>query len=192
MKKYFFLLVALMTTLSVFAGSDKKWNFTINNDDECVVNRIFSTTKDTQDALKSVKKAINRQSFESRNTLSEDAESIVFQLRKNTKVRYNPFAGNFNESVQFKMRVSVSGSQVNVLISDLTLETSYTGYGQKQNSDTFVELIGDYQDAEVTAKSSKGKEKKNALEKMEDINDSLNMCQEELDKILGQLEKELK
>ena len=87
--------------LPVFAGKTQKaWTFTLNDDGECVVECSFDTDKDAHAALKEFKLALNKVTLESRSTINEvPCESILYELKKNTKTRCNPFAGNFNESM---------------------------------------------------------------------------------------------
>ena len=183
--------MALMV-LPVMAGkTPKQWNFQLNEEGECVVEKTINTSKDAATALKAVKAAINKQTFEERNTISQTAESITYSIKKNTKTRWNPFAGNFNEAMAFQMEVTYADGKIVLKLSDFTLENKYEGYGKRVDSDTFSGKISEYNDAAERAANNKGKAKKDAEGVMEEVNDSLNMCQEELDKIFAAIRKAL-
>lgn len=194
MKRFVTLVLSALMILPVFAGKTQKaWTFALNDDGECVVERSFDTDKDAQAALKAFKVALNKVTLESRSTINEvPGESILYELKKNTKTRYNPFAGNFNESMQFKMAVTYADGKVLVRLYDINLENKYEGYGKNVRNDTFSGKIAEYEEAAEKAATAKGKEKKEAEEVMENINDSLNMCEEEMNKIFNAFAKALK
>ena len=194
MKRFVTLVLSALMILPVFAGKTQKaWTFALNDDGECVVERSFDTDKDAQAALKAFKVALNKVTLESRSTINEvPGESILYELKKNTKTRYNPFAGNFNESMQFKMAVTYADGKVLVRLYDINLENKYEGYGKNVRNDTFSGKIAEYEEAAETAATAKGKEKKEAEEVMENINDLLNMCEEEMNKIFNAFAKALK
>ena len=194
MKKILSFALMALLALPTFAGkTPKNWNFTLNDDGECIVEKVLTTSKNATDALKAVKAAINKQTFENRSIKSEEAGSnIVYELTKNTKASYNPFAGNFNESMSFKMEVTYSDGKITIRISDMTLINKYEGFGKNQSADSFAGKIAEYEEAEQTAATGKGKAKKEAAEVMENVNESFNSCQEELDKIFAAIQKALK
>lgn len=194
MKRFVTLVLSALMILPVLAGKTQKaWTFALNDDGECVVERSFDTDKDAQAALKAFKVALNKVTLESRSTINEvPGESILYELKKNTKTRYNPFAGNFNESMQFKMAVTYADGKVLVRLYDINLENKYEGYGKNVRNDTFSGKIAEYEEAAEKAATAKGKEKKEAEEVMENINDSLNMCEEEMNKIFNAFAKALK
>ena len=135
---------------------------------------------------------MNRQTFDFISVLSEEpGKSIVYQVKKNTKSRYNPFAGMFQESMDFKLTATFEDGKVNIRVAELMLQNVYAGFGAKVQSDSFVSKIEAYNEAEKASATAKGKAKKEALETMEDVNESLNGCQEELDKILDGFSKGL-
>ena len=193
MKKIIVAALMALMLVPVFAGKiEKAWNFTVNDEGECIVERSFNTSKDGVAALKAFKNALNKQTFENRSTISEVAgESIVYELKKNTKSRYNPFAGNFNEAMQFQMEVRYSDGKVSVSLYDFTLENKYEGFGKNTKNETFAGKIAEYEEAEEAAANAKGKEKKEHEEVMENISDSFNTCQEELEKMFAAFEKAL-
>ena len=125
--------------LPVFAGKTQKaWTFTLNDDGECVVECSFDTDKDAQAALKAFKLALNKVTLESRSIINEvPGESILYELKKNTKTRYNPFAGNFNESMYFKMAVAYADGKVLVRLYDINLEHKYEDCGKNVRNETF-------------------------------------------------------
>ena len=149
MKRFVTLVLSALMILPVFAGKTQKaWTFALNDDGECVVERSFDTDKDAQAALKAFKVALNKVTLESRSTINEvPGESILYELKKNTKTRYNPFAGNFNESMQFKMAVTYADGKVLVRLYDINLENKYEGYGKNVRNDTFSGKIAEYEEA---------------------------------------------
>ena len=199
MKRFLtFLLVAILApalTMNVMAAkTEKNWDFELNEEGECIVERTFTTSKaDGEAAMKAFKKVMNKQTFESRSVVSEEAgQSIQYALTKNTKSRYNPFAGNFREAMKFKMDVTYNNGKIIVKLYDLTLENEYEGYGKNIRSETFSGKIADYEDAEADIKAgAKGKAKKEAQDKMDNISDSLNECQLELNKLFDAIQKGL-
>lgn len=194
MKTFVTMVLMALLALPVFAGKTQKaWTFTLNDDGDCIVERSFDTEKDAPAALKAFKVALNKVTLESRSTINEvPGESILYELKKNTKARYNPFAGNFNESMQFKMAVSYADGKVWVRLYDINLENKYEGYGKNVKNETFAGKIAEYEEAAETAATAKGKAKKEAEDVMENINDSLNMCEEEMNKIFNTIAKALK
>ena len=193
MKKIFSIALMALFVLPAFAGkaTPKNWNFALNDDGVCVVERTIDTDKDGAAALKAIKAGLNSQSFAVITLMSEeDGASLTYLLKKNTKSRYNPFAGMFQEFMEFKLNASYEAGKVKILINSLTLQNLYAGFGAKMESEAFEGKISAYNDAEQKAATGKGKEKKEALEKMEEINDSFNTCQEEMDKILQALQRQ--
>ena len=198
MKKLFALVVAALMlpllSMNVMAGDDgKKWNFAINDDGECEIEHVFSTQKDNVAAMKAFKSAINRQTFEERDVKNEEAgQSISYKLRKNTKSRFNPFAGNFNESMSFDMVAEYAEGQIKVKLDNFVLRNEYEGYGKRVDSNSFSGKIGDYNDALAAIEAgAKGKAKKEAKDIVENVNESLNECQLELDKMFQAIQKAL-
>ena len=199
MKRFLtFLLAAILApvlTMNVMAAkTEKQWNFCNNDEGECIISRSFTTSQaDGEAAMKAFKKAMNKQTFETRSVISEEpGQSIQYELTKNTKSRYNPFAGNFREAMKFKMDVTYSGGQIHVRMYDLTLENEYSGYGKNIRSETFSGKIAEYEEAEAEIKAgAKGKAKKDAQDTMENISDSFNECQLELDKLFDAIQKGL-
>lgn len=193
MKKILTFALMAMFMLPAMAGkTPKAWSFTVNDEGECIVERTFDTDKDGVAAMKAFKTAINKQKFENRSTISETpGESIVYELKKNTKTRYNPFAGNFNEAMQFKMNARYENGAVKVVLYDITLENKYEGYGKNTTNETFSGKIAEYEEATETAAKAKGKDKKEAEEVIENVNDSLNTCEEEMNKMFDMIRKAL-
>ena len=199
MKRFFtFLLAAILApalTMNVMAGkTEKQWNFELNDEGECIILHTFTTSQtDGEAAMKAFKKAMNKQTFENRSVVSEEpGQSIQYALSKNTKSRYNPFAGNFREAMKFKMDVTYRDGKIFVKLYDLTLENEYEGYGKNIRSDTFSGKIAEYEEAEETIKAgAKGKEKKDAQDTMDNISDSFNECQLELNKLFDAIQKSL-
>lgn len=187
-------LCALMA-LPMMAGKESKaWNFTINDEGEVVVEQTFTTEKDGETAIKAIKSGINRQSFEDRSVLAEETgKSVEYDLQKNTKSSYNPFAGNFQESMRFKLIVRYENGKVFVRAESFNLISRYQGYGSRTNSDSFAGKIEVYENnkAGVENGTIKGKAKKEALDTNEDIDDSFNVCQKELDAIFTSIKRAL-
>ena len=169
----------------------KNWDFQLNDEGECVVEKAFTTSKDAVTAIKAVKAVINKQPFENRKLETQEENSLVYSLKKNTKTRYNPFAGNFNEAMEFRMTVTYADGQVLITLTELSIENRYQGYGQKVQNETFSGRISDYEEAVQRIATAKGKEKKEAENTIEQVNDSLNTCQEELDNIFTAIEESL-
>ena len=193
-----FVLAAMLLpalTMNVMAAkTEKHWNFELNDEGECIIEHTFTTSQDDgAAAMKAFKKAMNKQTFESRSIDKEDAgKSISYSLTKNTKSRYNPFAGNFREAMKFKMDAEYRNGKIYVKLYDLTLENEYEGYGKNIKSDSFSGKIAEYEDAVEDIKAgAKGKEKKDAQDKMDNISDSFNECQLELNKLFDAIQKGL-
>ena len=192
MKKLILFVLAAVMALPMFAGSNpKNWNFTVNDEGDCAVIRTYATNKDAQEAIKAIKMALNKQSFESKDIISNENGELVYRLKKNTQNRYNPFAGNFRESLSFRFTAKWVNGTVEVIASDMMLESNYLGYGQHQEMENLSVKIAQYEEAVDKAANGKGKEKKEAKDIIEDINESLNLCQEELDKVLDAIQKAL-
>ena len=193
MKKILFIALAALMVLPSYAGkTPKQWNFQLNDEGECTIETTINTSKNAVDAIKAVKAAVNKQTFESRSIINQSENSISYSIKKNTKSRYNPFAGNFNEAMEFQMVAVWSEGSVKITIDNMNLENRYEGYGKNVKNDSFSGKIIEYQEAEQAAANAKGKAKKDAEEVMENINDSFNMCQEELDKMFVAIRLNLK
>lgn len=192
MKKILTMALLALMVLPAWAGkTPKAWNFQLNDEGECVVERTFETSKDAAAALKAVKTAVNKQTFEERKIVNQAEDHILYALKKNTKSRYNPFAGNFNEAMEFKMNVVYAAGKVVVTINEMALENRYEGYGKNTTNDSFAGKLSEYEEAVEKAAASKGKEKKQAEEVIENVNESFNMCEEELGKIFAAIQKAL-
>jgi len=188
------MLLPALTTNVMAAKTEKHWDFELNDEGECIIEHTFTTSSsDGVAAMKAFKKAMNKQTFESRSIEKEEAgQSISYNLTKNTKSRYNPFAGNFREAMKFKMEAVYRDGKIYVKLYDLTLENEYEGYGKNVRSDSFSGKIAEYEEAEEDIKSgAKGKAKKDAQDKMDNISDSFNECQLELNKLFDAIQKGL-
>lgn len=188
------ILAPVLTMNAMAAKVEKHWDFELNDKGECVIERTFSTAKtDGEAVMKAFKKAMNKQTFESRSVVSEEPEqSVQYALTKNTKSRYNPFAGNFREAMKFKMDVTYRDGKIYIKLYDLTLENEYEGYGKNVRSETFSGKIAEYEEAEADIKAgAKGKAKKDAQDTMDNISDSFNECQLELNKLFDAIQKRL-
>lgn len=184
--------MAAVMTLPLFAGSNQKnWNFSVNDEGDCTILRAFETDKDAQEAIKAVKLALNKQSFESKEIISAEDGELICRLKKNTQTRYNPFAGNFRESLSFRFSAKWVNDKVEVLISDMTLESNYMGYGQRNVMENLSVKVAQYEEAVDKATNGKGKEKKEAKDLIEDLNESLNLCEEELGKVFDSIQNAL-
>lgn len=195
MKKNLLLVLCALITFPLMASKpNKEWMFTLTSEGECVVEQTYKTNKSAQEALKAVKSALNRQTFEDRSNIAEEAGvSVTFELSKNTKSAYNPFAGNFQESMRFRLEVRVEGNVVVVSASDFTLINKYQGYGSNTRSESFSAKIDQYEDYKEQIKngSLKGKNKKEAADFIEDTDESFNQCQKELDAIFTSIKRVL-
>ena len=152
MKRFLTFLLAVIfapvLTMNLMAAkTEKQWNFELNDEGECIIEHVFTTSKaDGEAAMKAFKKAMNKQTFESRSVISEEpGQSIHYALTKNTKSRYNPFAGNFREAMKFKMDVTYRDGKIYVKLYDLSLENEYEGYGKNVRSETFSGKIAEYE-----------------------------------------------
>ena len=194
MKKLLSIALMALMVLPAFAGkTPKNWNFVNNDENECVVDRSFETSKtDAESAIKAVRAAMNKQNLDAATILSEEEGKIVYQIRKNTQSRYNPFAGMFQEYMEFRMTATFAEGKINLHIDEMTLQNLYAGFGAKVNTEGFSGKIDAYNQAVETAATAKGKAKKEAQELIEEINDSFNSCQEEFDKILDIIQNTVK
>ena len=195
MKKILSIALMALMVMPAFAGkTPKNWDFENNDESEFVVERSYETSKaDGAAAIKAVRAAMNKQTFDECTVKEEEAgQSITYHVRKNTKNRYNPFAGMFQEFMEFDMVATYAEGKINLKLTEFMLENFYAGFGAKKQRDAFSGKIDAYKDAEIKAKSGKGKEKKEAAELVEEINDSFNLCQTDLDIILNTIESTVK
>ncbi len=92
MKKLFLFTISILLVLPMMAKSEKKWNFSVNDKLQVVVEQVFPTSKDVSTAMKDVRIAFKKQTFESLVQLETDDSNVMeFEVLKNTKWRYNPF-----------------------------------------------------------------------------------------------------
>lgn len=194
MKKLLFLALSMLIALPTMANDEvKSWNFTNNEDGECVIDVVIPTEKDQVSAIKAVKVAINKITLSGRNLLNSTDSTLVYQLTKNTKMRYNPFAGNFTEDMAFNLLVTYSDNSIKLHITEPTVVCGYSGYGSNVTSKSFAGRIDEYNmyQEKLNNGSAKGKEKKQIKNEIKNINSELNMCQEELNKMLDIIKNNL-
>ena len=71
MKKLLFLALSMLIALPTMADDEvKSWNFTNNEEGECVIDVVIPTEKDQVAAIKAVKVAINKITLSGRNLLT--------------------------------------------------------------------------------------------------------------------------
>lgn len=194
MKKLLFLALSMLIALPTMADDEvKSWNFTNNEDGECVIDVVIPTEKDQAAAIKAVKVAINKITLSARTLLSSTDSTLVYNLTKNTKIRYNPFAGNFTEDMAFNLLVTYSENSIKLHITEPTIICGYSGYGSNVTSKSFAARIDEYNSYQekLNSGSIKSKEKKEIKNEIKNINGELNMCQEELNKMLDTIKKGL-
>lgn len=194
MKKLLFLALSMLIALPTMANDDvKNWNFTNNEDGECVIDVVIPTEKDQATAIKAVKATINKITLSGRNLLGSTDSTLVYHLTKNTKMRYNPFAGNFTEDMAFNLLVTYSENNIKLHITEPTVVCGYSGYGSKVTSKSFASRIDEYNtyQEKLNDSSVKSKEKKEIKSEIKNINGELNMCQEEFNKMLETIKKGL-
>jgi hypothetical protein len=194
MKKLLFLALSMLIALPTMANDDvKNWNFTNNEDGECVIDVVIPTEKDQATAIKAVKATINKITLSGRNLLGSTDSTLVYHLTKNTKMRYNPFAGNFTEDMAFNLLVTYSENSIKLHITEPTVVCGYSGYGSKVTSKSFASRIDEYNtyQEKLNDSSVKSKEKKEIKSEIKNINGELNMCQEEFNKMLETIKKGL-
>lgn len=187
MKKLLFVFLGTLLSLSALADeSVKSWNFTNNEEGECIVDIVLPTEKTKEDALKAVKIAINKISLVSRDLISTTDSSMTYELIKNTKNRYNPFAGSFTENMSFKLVATASEGVVKIKCTNFSLIGTYTGYGNKVETREFTAMIDEYHYNQelIDGGTLKKKEIKKLKDDQKNINSELNMCQEELNKMI--------
>ena len=193
MKKLLFLALSMLIALPTMAEDVKSWNFTNNEDGECVIDIVIPTEKDQASALKAIKVAINKITLTARNLVSSTDSTLSYQLSKNTKMRYNPFAGNFTEDMAFNLLVTYSENSIKLHVTEPTIICSYSGYGSNVTSKSFAARIDDYNiyQEKLSNGSAKGKEKKECKEEIKNINSELNMCQKEFDQMIETIKRGL-
>ena len=163
MKKLLFLALSMLIALPTMANDEvKSWNFTNNEDGECVIDVVIPTEKDQASAIKAVKVAINKITLSARTLLSSTDSTLVYNLTKNTKIRYNPFAGNFTEDMAFNLLVTYSENSIKLHITEPTIICGYSGYGSNVTSKSFAARIDEYNtyQEKLNGGSIKSKEKK--------------------------------
>ena len=108
-------------------------------------------------------------------------------------MRYNPFAGNFTEDMAFNLLVTYSDNSIKLHITEPTVVCGYSGYGSNVTSKSFAGRIDEYNmyQEKLNNGSVKGKEKKQIKNEIKNINGELNMCQEELNKMLDIIKNNL-
>ena len=142
MKKLLFLALSMLFALPTMADDKvKSWKFENNEDGECVINVVIPTEKDQVAAIKAVKVGINKLTLASKQLVASTDSTLVYHLVKNTKVRYNPFAGNFTEDMAINLFVSYSEGNVYLQATEPTVICSYSGYGQKTTSKSFEQKL---------------------------------------------------
>lgn len=194
MKKLLFIALSMLIALPTMANDGvKSWNFTNNEDGECVIDIVIPTEKDQASALKAIKVAINKITLTARNLVSSTDSTLSYQLSKNTKMRYNPFAGNFTEDMAFNLLVTYSENSIKLHVTEPTIICSYSGYGSNVTSKSFAARIDDYNiyQEKLSNGSAKGKEKKECKEEIKNINSELNMCQKEFDEMIEIIKRAL-
>ena len=194
MKKLLFVLLSAFFCLSAIANdNEKKWRFENNEDGECVIDVTIPTSKDQASAIKAVKTSINKITLSARNLITSTDSTLVYHLSKNTKMRYNPFAGNFTEDMSMNLIVLYSNGNIYLNFTEPTVICTYSGYGAKTTSKAFSARIEEFYTCQekVNDSSVKNKEKKECKEEIKNINGELNKCQEEIDNMIETIKKGL-
>lgn len=194
MKKLLFVALSMLIALPTMANDDiKSWRFENNEDGECIVDIVIPTEKDQASALKAVKVAINKITLSSRTLIASTDSTLIYHLGKNTKMRYNPFAGNFTENMKCNLLVTYSNNSIKLQFTEFTLICEYNGYGSRTTSKSFSARIDEYNSyiKKLSDSSVKGKEKKECKSEIKNINGELNICQKEFDSIIAEIKNSL-
>ena len=86
MKRLLLFTISILLVLPMMAKTEKKWNFTVNDKLQVVVEQVFPTSKDVSTAMKDVRIAFKKQTFESLVQLETDDRNVIeFEILKNTK-----------------------------------------------------------------------------------------------------------
>ena len=88
MKKLFLFTISFLLVFPMMAKTEKKWNFTVNDKLQVVVEKVYPTSKDRTTAMKDVRIAFKKQKFEALVQLETDDSNVMeFEVLKNTKWR---------------------------------------------------------------------------------------------------------
>lgn len=194
MKKLLFIALSMLISLPTMANDEiKNWRFENNEDGECIVNIEIPTQKDQTAAIKAIKVAINKVTLSSRSLIASTDSTLLYHIGKNTKMRYNPFAGNFTENMKSNLLVTYSNNSIKLQFTELTLVCEYNGYGSNTTSKSFSARIDQYNTCtkKLNDGSIKGKEKKECKSEIKNINGELNVCQKEFDSIIEEIKNAL-
>ena len=192
------LLVVVFSISLVFGRTSRQWEFQLNKNGKCVVERVYPTHKGAYDAFCSIKKTLNRHSLDGCKIINENPNKcLVYAIKKNTTRQYTPqrkmfmAANGYIEEMQFKMSLSYNRNAIVVKMYDFVFASIDLGYAYDMQISTFEQVISEYSSAQKVIATGTRKERKEAKDIVEAIDDSFNECQEELDDILHDISKHL-
>lgn len=193
MKK--FILSIALAVIAVIANA-QRFNFPINDRGEVVITETIKSGAGASANFQKVKTWLNTQTFSNISVNSENVDkNLSYVLTKNTKSRYNPFAGQFTENLIFLLNVEVSDAEVVYTLTNMQVQEIYMGYGANTKMKPLSQIVQQVQTIEkqmADAQAAGDKKAMKALKKqykddLEDLSDTLEKISEELNKMLSAL-----
>lgn len=193
MKKLFLTLA--LAVIAVVANA-QKYNFPLNERGEVVITEKIQSNSGASTNFQKVKNWLNSQTLSNISVNSENPDKdLSYVLTKNTKSRYNPFAGQFTENLIFLFKAEVTDAEVIYTIANMQIQDIYMGYGANTKMKPLNQMVQQVQTIEkqiAEAEAAGDKKAVKALKKehkdyLEDCNDSLEKAYSELYKMLSAL-----
>ncbi len=175
--------IVLFIFVSFVSFGQKFDVFTLNDEGLCIITKTISTNNSMEKNQMLAKSYLKTMASSDVDIKENTGDDVVATVKFNTKVTYNPFAGNFTEWLRYDIKFSFSGSDVTYTVYDIVVSNVYTGFGATENKATMEEKIMEYNDAKEKLKGKlSGKEKKEYKDIVEDWEDSLENHEEEFTK----------
>lgn len=189
------ILSIALAVIAVIANA-QRFNFPINDRGEVVITETIKSGAGASANFQKVKTWLNTQTFSNISVNSENVDkNLSYVLTKNTKSRYNPFAGQFTENLIFLLNVEVSDAEVVYTLTNMQVQEIYMGYGANTKMKPLSQIVQQVQTIEkqmADAQAAGDKKAMKALKKqykddLEDLGDTLEKISEELNKMLSAL-----
>lgn len=188
MKKMFLSLLAVMFACSVHA---QDFGFPVNEFGESVVMGSVKTSHDAKYNAQVIRAWTGNQGFSVCNQISEEpGKSITYNIVKNTKSSYNPFAGQFVENLVFNLVVKFNGENVDYEFRNIQIQEIYAGFGASNKTNSVAQFIENVKNAKAAIEAAQQSGDKKALKKAKkEHEDTIENGTETLQKAWGEFQK---
>lgn len=195
------VLISLFMALFAMVGNAQEYGFPLNEYGDPVVKGTIKTESGAGVNSGQIKAWVSSGGFSSAILAKEEAKKqLIYNLCKNTKSAYNPFAGQFTENLLFTLDITFDENDVNYELTNLQIQEIYAGFGSNVRVTGVAEMIQNVKtakqaiaDAEKTGDKKLIKKAKKENEKLiENNTETLLKAWDELQKLLERLQGRFK